>query len=465
MRRSVSGHGLEGEHVAVDRDDGEAAARDVDRVADRWRAARAAAPRSAAAGRRVALDGGDGAELLHDAGEHARHCTRAPLGRAAWQPGPRRARPGRSSRTLVSSSSAARRASARDAERAEQRPAVAADQARGQEQRERVDEAVAQERAGELGAALDQQRGDLALARAAAAPRSSDVGLERLHARRAAAGAPARRDAQHRRRAAADRASRLPAREPAAPVEHHAQRQALGRRLGVARQQLGIVGERRAAADGDGVALARASRARAARLSGDEIQRLSPVLVAVRPSSVAASLSSTNGRPWTTCVRKRRVLAARPRLVVAAGQLDLDARPRAAARAPGRRPRGSDRRSRTRRARCRPRSARRRTAAGGRGGCTARARRRPSRRDGGSRAGVERDRARRAARPRRSCQPSPSTRPSRAITQPTMGFGLALRRPRSASSSARSSSSASRSFTRRRAPRAPSRPRRATAAS
>ena len=39
------------------------------------------------------------------------------------------------------------------------------------------------------------------------------------------------------------------------------------------------------------------------RLSGDEIQRLSPLAVAVRPSSEAASLSRTNGRPVTECTR------------------------------------------------------------------------------------------------------------------------------------------------------------------
>ena len=39
------------------------------------------------------------------------------------------------------------------------------------------------------------------------------------------------------------------------------------------------------------------------RLSGEEIQRLSPALVAMRPSRLAASLSSTNGRLRTTWVR------------------------------------------------------------------------------------------------------------------------------------------------------------------
>src|SRR5206468_13082798 len=37
----------------------------------------------------------------------------------------------------------------------------------------------------------------------------------------------------------------------------------------------------------------------------------------------------------------------------------------------------------------------------------------------------------------RSCQPSPITAPSRTITQPTRGFGVAVYRPRSASKSAR----------------------------
>ena len=43
--------------------------------------------------------------------------------------------------------------------------------------------------------------------------------------------------------------------EAAAAVEHDPQRQALGRRIDVARQELGIVGECRPAADGDGVEL------------------------------------------------------------------------------------------------------------------------------------------------------------------------------------------------------------------
>ena len=131
----------------------------------------------------------------------------------------------------------------------------------------------------------------------------------------------ARRDAQHGAcRGVAP--ARRPAQAPAA-VEDDAHRQALGGRLGVARQQLGIVGQRGAAADGDRVEV-RAPVVHERRLSGEEIQRLSPVLVAMRPSSVAASLSSTNGRPRTTCDAEGGVLTARARLVPPAGELDRD---------------------------------------------------------------------------------------------------------------------------------------------
>ena len=51
----------------------------------------------------------------------------------------------------------------------------------------------------------------------------------------------------------AERARRPTGREPAAPVEDHPQRLAARRRVGVARGQLRVVGERRAAADGDRV--------------------------------------------------------------------------------------------------------------------------------------------------------------------------------------------------------------------
>ena len=293
----------------------------------------------------------------------------------------------------------------------------------------------------ELGTALDEQRGDLA--RAEGDERLLERGgLERLDAggrrRRARAGRRARPAPL-----AAVCASLAVRRQAAAAVEDDAQRQALGRQARASRGSSSgssasavplpiadrvelrppVVHERAALGRRDPAALAAARRDAAVERRGQlEQHERAP------PHDVHA---------------EGRVLAARPRLVAPAGELDLRPRPPAGARARGRRPRGWDRRWRTRRARCPPRSARRRRAAGARDGCTARARRRPWRRRP---ARVQASSALRSAcgSPRRSCQPSPSTRPSRAITQPTSGFGLALRRPRSARSSARSSSSASR---------------------
>ena len=197
-----------------------------------------------------------------------------------------------------------------------------------------------------------QQRGHLARARAARAPpraRRPSSGLD-PGGRRAARPAGATRTT-------GELAARLrqPAAgaEAAAAVEHDAQRQALGRRLDVARQQLGVVRERRAAADGDGVelrppgvherpALGRGDPAALARARGDAaVERRGQLEQHER--AAAHDVRAEGG-----------VLAAGARLERAAGELDLRRRPRAGARGRGRRPRDWDRRWRRRRARCPP---------------------------------------------------------------------------------------------------------------
>ncbi len=369
---------------------------------------------------------------------------------------------GPTSRTVVRAARGAS-ASAPTPSGAEQRPAVAAEQARGQEQRERVDEALADQAGGELGAALDQQRGDLARRPAA---RSASLQRRRRRARSTPGGRrrrAGRGHAQHGRRRR--RVARASCRPRSRPRRSNTTRS--GWRSAGGSASRGSSSGSSASAVPLPTATA-SNRARQSctsrRLSGEEIQRLSPLARGDAAVEGRGQLEQ-HVRPAVDGVHpERRVLAARPRLDGAPRQLDLDAglaQPREALPADL----GTDRRRRTRRGRCRPRSGRRCRAAGGRGGCTARARRRPWR-PAAARCRRQRDASRRAARRGRSCQPSPSTRSSRAMTQPTTGFGLAVRRPRSASSSVRSSSSASRSFTRPRRPRpAPGRPRRATAAS
>ena len=328
--------------------------------------------------------GGDRAELLDDAGEHTG--TVFETLRAAGAAGPRRACPARPARAarLDQLRCVGERA---HAERAEQRAAVAADQPRRQEERERVDEARAQQRAGELRAALDEQGGDLALAE------QPQRLLERRRPRAAstpAGGGGAPGGATRRTGAcAALRASLLAG--PRRPRRSKTTRS--GRRSAGGSASRGSSSGSSASAVPLPTATASNSARQSctsARLSGEEIQRLSPVLVAMRPSSVAASLSSTNGRPRTTCVRKAAFCRARPRLVAAARELHLDARGAQAVEAA---PvdlgvRVADRRRR--RARCRRPAARRRRAAGGRDGCRARARRTPSRPTTRLAAGVER---------------------------------------------------------------------------
>ena len=162
------------------------------------------------------------------------------------------------------------------------------------------------------------------------------------------------------------------------------------------------------------------SRCTSARDSGEEIQRLVPSAAATRPSRVAATFQTTNGRP--------QPYAGQPALVGPLGlggeqaRLDVDARPRAAA---GRRrpPAGSGRRRRRRR---------------GDAGVEQRLGARPG--AAGVVAGLEGDDRgaaggpvaglRAARRPRRAARrparggPRPTTSPARSrTTAPTMGLG------------------------------------------
>ena len=70
----------------------------------------------------------------------------------------------------------------------------------------------------------------------------------------------------------------------------------------VAHRQRWIIGAHGACTDDYGVALG-ASRCESVRASGPVIHRLVPSGAAIRPSSVAASLRTTKGRPVVRCVR------------------------------------------------------------------------------------------------------------------------------------------------------------------
>ena len=352
---------------------------------------------------------------------------------AAAAAGPRRARRGRPRARSCSSSCGASASAVTPSGPSSGRPSPPISFGR-EEQRERVDETCVEQRGRELGAALDQQRGHLARAEQLRAPRASEAaasGLDPGGRRRRSGG----RDAHDRR---ARRASAPACCRRRGGRGGRTRRAAAGARPAARRRAAGARDRRRAPSRcrRRPRRTPPARRARARRLSGEEIQRLSPVLVAMRPSSVAASLSSTNGRPRTTCVRKAAFCRRARASSAPAGELDLRRRRRAAAPGRGRRPRDWDRRWRRRRARCPPPC-----SASAQGGW------RPWWLQGSSETyavapttgSLQASSALRSAcgSPRRTCQPSPSTRPSRAITQPTSGFGLALRRPRSARSSAR----------------------------
>ena len=284
----------------------------------------------------VALDGDDLADLLDDAGEHP--------GTVAAAAGQRCRRPssstsGPTSRTLRLA------ASRRVGQRARRRAAPSSGRPSPPSRRGARNSASASTRparssaAGELRAALDQQRGDPALAE---------------HAQRLARASPPRaRSTPAGGAGAAAGATRSDRRR--------AQRAARGR----LRPRAGRGGRRRRAAAGaPPAARRRAASARgrrpapcrcrrrprplaarqsctSLRLSGDEIQRLSPAAVAVRPSRRRRQLEQ-HERPAVDGVHPERARSggAPAARCAPVGDLDVDARLAQALEALARRPRG-----------------------------------------------------------------------------------------------------------------------------
>ena len=128
--------------------------------------------------------------------------------------------------------------------------------------------------------------------------------------------------------------------------------------------RLRVVGQRGAEAHGHGVAVGPPAVHQARATAGPEIQRLSPVAVAILPSRLVASFSVTSGQPGHRPGQEGGVQLGARAAVGAVGHGDLDARGARAPRAPGRGRARADRRSRSRRARPRPRT--RASAHGGR---------------------------------------------------------------------------------------------------
>ena len=158
-------------------------------------------------------------------------------------------------------------------------------------------------------------------------------GVDALDARRGIRRALAGADAQHRPGVERPRERAAGAQAPAA-VEDDARAHW---RSAAARRRAASARDRRPARCRCR-SRRRRSRARqpctSLRLSGEEIQRLSPAAVAILPSSEAASLSSTNGRPCDVVDAERRLLAARPRARSRPRRRRPRCRPRAAARSP-----------------------------------------------------------------------------------------------------------------------------------
>ncbi len=239
--------------------------------------------------------------------------------------GPRPGCPGRPRRTRRSSSAGRVGAARVHAERRRASGApVAAEQARRHEERERVDEAGARAApAASSAPPSTQERGDLARAQQPRAPRPGDPAVSASTPGGGGGAPPARR---------AGRARPPRPRQPAAAASRPRRSKTTrsGCRSG---GRLDVAAPCSSGSSASAVPLPTATASiharhscTSARLSGEEIQRLSPAAVAVRPSSDAASLSSTNGRPCTTCdAEARRSGAAPARSRSPAGELDLDA--------------------------------------------------------------------------------------------------------------------------------------------
>ena len=359
---------------------------------------------------------------------------------------------GPTARTLVSSSRGASASARRPARRAAAAPSPPI--RRGATKSASASTRPAsQQRAASVGAALDEQRGDLARAERGSASASEPPRAPR---RPGGGGGAAARRTRRTGAVAGERASAV-GREAAAAVEDDAQRGA--RRAG--RRRAAVSSGSSASA----VPLPTATASKSARqsctslrLSGEEIQRLSPCARRA-PVQRGRQLEQHERAAPHDVDAERGVLTARPRLDVAAGESTAIPAARSRCEAPAvdlgvgspigahdARDAGLDQR----------------VGAGrlcGRGGCTARARRTPSRPRGGS---LQASSALRSAcgSPRRTCQPSPRTRPSRAMTQPTTGSGSPCGgRARPARACGRAAPRRARSRAGERA-RAPSRPRR-----
>ncbi len=179
------------------------------------------------------------------------------------------------------------------------------------------------QRAGEIRAALDEQRLDRPSPPGRRGPRraarraspctsttSTPAARSAVHARPASASAAAitttgispARCAPAPSRAAGGRRSRRPPAPAGAPARSRSR--AVSWR---------IVGERRPQAHRRRRRCRRASGAPAPRDAGPEIQRLSPEAVAILPSRLVASLSVTSGRPVSAQVRKGAFSSAQAR--------------------------------------------------------------------------------------------------------------------------------------------------------
>ena len=338
------------------------------------------------------VDGGDGCELLDDAGEHVSR-----QGGSRTQASRRISAPTRSG-SSDTAASAARRCVAGCKRLAEQagRGGIAED-ARRHEQRHPVDQPVAQQRAGQRRAALAQHGLHLARGQQPAARSARLVDGERLDARglqrRAAVGRRVGRH-EHQHRALGRRSGRgcEATGRRARAVDHDPQRLPLGRRIAVARRQRGVVGDARCRSRPARRRPPPASACTSARLSGDG-----------DPARVAGA-------------RRRAAVERDRRLVRDVRPAERDGRPEAGVLAPrgeadrGRRDRPRRRRRRRRARRANPRAVHLAVRIAGRGHDARHAGRDQRvgarRRAAGVRARLEADVRRRAAgarrRPRRS---------------------------------------------------------------